>query len=145
MEGYQKLIIFGLIALIVLYLMFREFNTWYWKINKRISLQEETNKLLKQILKTQIRESLTEVTNSHIEDKESTVEKEQPSKKEERPTENENQKITYTANNIPEPEHYKNVYVVDKNSWKSITLTAKEWIEIKNQEKTSGYEVIKYV
>ena len=38
------------IALIIIWLIIREFRTWYWKINERIGLQKETNKLLQDIL-----------------------------------------------------------------------------------------------
>jgi hypothetical protein len=36
----------------VIFLLLREVNLWYWKINRRIELQEETNRLLKQMLET---------------------------------------------------------------------------------------------
>ena len=35
---------------IILFLIFRELNCWYWKINRSIELQEETNRLLKIIV-----------------------------------------------------------------------------------------------
>ena len=37
----------------VIFLLLREVNLWYWKINRRIELQEETNRLLKQMLENQ--------------------------------------------------------------------------------------------
>ena len=36
---------------ILLFLVLRSFNCWYWKINERIALQKETNDLLKQLIK----------------------------------------------------------------------------------------------
>ncbi len=36
---------------IVIFLVLREFNCWYWKINQRIQLMEEQNELLKEVLK----------------------------------------------------------------------------------------------
>lgn len=39
-----------LIVFLLLFLVFRELNCWYWKINKRIELSEEHNLLLKKIL-----------------------------------------------------------------------------------------------
>ena len=36
---------------IVIFLLLREFNCWYWKINQRIQLMEEQNELLKEVLK----------------------------------------------------------------------------------------------
>lgn len=57
MENYNinYLILFGLLA-IVLYFVLRELNCWYWKINKRIELQEETNRLLKKIIENNTKE-----------------------------------------------------------------------------------------
>lgn len=46
------LIIIGSIILvsIVLFFLFREIFTWYYKINKMVALQKEQNETLKQIL-----------------------------------------------------------------------------------------------
>ena len=38
-----------LIVLIVLFLALRELNCWYWKINKRIEIQNRTNDLLEKL------------------------------------------------------------------------------------------------
>lgn len=35
----------------LIFIALRGFNCWYWKINERIALQQETNDLLKQLLK----------------------------------------------------------------------------------------------
>jgi hypothetical protein len=40
-----------IIILFIIYLIFREFNCWYWKINEHISLQKEQNLILNKILK----------------------------------------------------------------------------------------------
>jgi len=40
--------IIGILILIVIFLILREINMWYWKINERISLQEEANELQKE-------------------------------------------------------------------------------------------------
>lgn len=45
--------ILAIILAIILYFLLRELNCWYWKVNKRIELQEETNALLKKILERQ--------------------------------------------------------------------------------------------
>lgn len=48
----EEVIIGLLIALVIFFLLFlllRELNTWYWKINERIVLQKKTNSLLEQI------------------------------------------------------------------------------------------------
>ena len=39
-----------LLVLIAIFLILRELNCWYWKINKKIELQEKTNELLGKIL-----------------------------------------------------------------------------------------------
>lgn len=39
-----------LVICFVVFLLLREVNLWYWKINRQIELQEETNRLLKQLL-----------------------------------------------------------------------------------------------
>jgi hypothetical protein len=39
---------------ILLFLALRGFNCWYWKINERIALQQETNELLKELIKENI-------------------------------------------------------------------------------------------
>ena len=54
-----------LIILIVLFLVLREVACWYWKINERIALQNDTNNLLKKILNQQnITTSQLELSNS---------------------------------------------------------------------------------
>lgn len=42
-------VFFGIIFGVVVSLIFRPYILWYFKINKRIKLQEETNKLLNEI------------------------------------------------------------------------------------------------
>jgi hypothetical protein len=49
MEYIGTLIIAFVIAFVI-FLLLREVNCWYWKINKKISLLEENNQLLKSIL-----------------------------------------------------------------------------------------------
>jgi hypothetical protein len=42
---------FVMLAVIILvFILLREFNCWYWKINERIRLQKETVELLRRIL-----------------------------------------------------------------------------------------------
>ena len=38
----------------LLFFALRGFNCWYWKINERIALQQETNDLLKELIKHDI-------------------------------------------------------------------------------------------
>ncbi len=42
-------VVMGVIFGVVVSLIFRPFVLWYFKINKRIKLQEETNRLLNEI------------------------------------------------------------------------------------------------
>ncbi|MFT3796494.1 hypothetical protein [Flavobacterium sp.] len=54
--GFGELVIVLLIIIAVnigVFLIIRELILWYWKINKSIQLQEETNSLLRQILNSQ--------------------------------------------------------------------------------------------
>jgi len=46
LENYLFLLIISL----SIFLIFREVFTWYWKINKQVQLQEETNRLLKELI-----------------------------------------------------------------------------------------------
>lgn len=50
MDSLMIIIISAAIG-IVIFLVLREFNCWYWKINQRIQLMEEQNELLKELLK----------------------------------------------------------------------------------------------
>ncbi len=50
LEDFAGYAIIVLIVLIALFLILREVNCWYWKINRRIELMEEQNKLLNQLL-----------------------------------------------------------------------------------------------
>ncbi len=43
-------LLIALVVVILIVLAFREVNCWYWKINKRIELHEETNYLLERLL-----------------------------------------------------------------------------------------------
>ena len=46
-------IIAVIVILILIFLVLREVNCWYWKINERIELQKKTNKLLKLLINDQ--------------------------------------------------------------------------------------------
>lgn len=43
-------LIVALIVSILLFFAMREINCWYWKINKKIELQEKTNELLEKLI-----------------------------------------------------------------------------------------------
>jgi len=47
-DSIFPMFIVGILILIVIFLILREINMWYWKINERISLQEEANELQKE-------------------------------------------------------------------------------------------------
>lgn len=49
-DFFIPFLIFFFAASIVLFLILREVNMWYWKINERISNQNKTNALLEKIL-----------------------------------------------------------------------------------------------
>jgi hypothetical protein len=41
-----------LAILVIIFLIFREFVMWYWKVNERITLQNNTNDLLRELIET---------------------------------------------------------------------------------------------
>lgn len=63
-------LIVTLIVLIILFLVMREVNCWYWKINKKIELQEKTNELLEKLINQNQRK--VENPNNPIESTEQT-------------------------------------------------------------------------
>lgn len=50
MENYFIYLIIVLVIAFIIFLILRELNCWYWKVNKRIVIMEEQNVLLKRIL-----------------------------------------------------------------------------------------------
>jgi len=49
-------VIVMIIVAIIVFIIAREFNCWYWKINKRLQLLEEINQNLKELLELQKRQ-----------------------------------------------------------------------------------------
>ena len=47
---YIGTLVIGFIIFIVLFLLLREVNMWYWKINERIALMQEQNNLLRKLI-----------------------------------------------------------------------------------------------
>lgn len=43
-------LVLGIIIIIFLFLILREVNMWYWKINERIALMQEQNNLLRKLI-----------------------------------------------------------------------------------------------
>jgi len=64
--GPQEIIvsIVSLIVLILLFLALRKFVCWYYKINKRIELMEETNHLLKKLITESPEEETSDIKNN---------------------------------------------------------------------------------
>ena len=55
-----------LVVGVLIFLLLREVNCWYWKVNRRIELQEETNDLLKKLVsKTEKKNETNETENIH--------------------------------------------------------------------------------
>lgn len=50
MDSVVSTILITVVILVVVFLILREVNCWYWKINERIHLQNEQNQLLTKIL-----------------------------------------------------------------------------------------------
>ncbi|TRX25543.1 hypothetical protein FNW25_08910 [Flavobacterium franklandianum] len=51
----------------------REVNLWYFKINKKIELQEETNRLLKQLVEEKTKKNNTQIPNNISSEEEMNV------------------------------------------------------------------------
>lgn len=47
---YLGIIVLALGVLIIIFLIVREINCWYWKINERISLMNQQNNLLQMLV-----------------------------------------------------------------------------------------------
>jgi hypothetical protein len=56
--GTIGIIIIAVIVFILIFLILREVNCWYWKINERISLMNEQNDLLKRLISGQFPEKV---------------------------------------------------------------------------------------
>ena len=50
MDSAVSTILIAVVILVVVFLILREVNCWYWKINERISLQKDQNSILEKIL-----------------------------------------------------------------------------------------------
>ena len=72
-------LLISLAVIIVLFLILREVNMWYWKINERISIQNQTNTLLEKIL-TQLKISGSDETIVSVDKIESSNEQKGKSK-----------------------------------------------------------------
>jgi hypothetical protein len=70
--GITQIIIFFIIFVII-FLIMREVNLWYFKINKKIELQEETNRLLKQLVEEKTKKNNTQIPNNISSEEEMNV------------------------------------------------------------------------
>jgi hypothetical protein len=59
-DKYLSLLLRVIVSAFVLFLVLRELNCWYWKINIRIKLMEENNRLLRLLLKQNTSQSLNQ-------------------------------------------------------------------------------------
>ena len=70
--GTTQIIIFFIIFVIT-FLIFREVNLWYFKINKKIELHEETNRLLKQLVDEKVKRNNITIPNNISSEEETNV------------------------------------------------------------------------
>ena len=70
--GFTEIVIF-IAVLIGIFLIMREINIWYFKIDKRIQLQEETNRLLKQLVEKSADKKHFKNSHSQVNEEESDV------------------------------------------------------------------------
>lgn len=70
--GTAQIIIF-FIVFVIIFLIMREVNLWYFKINKKIELHEETNRLLKQLVDEKVKKNSITIPNNLSSDEETNV------------------------------------------------------------------------
>ncbi len=70
--GTTQIIIFFIIFVIT-FLIMREVNLWYFKINKKIELHEETNRLLKQLVDEKVKRNNITIPNNISSEEETNV------------------------------------------------------------------------
>lgn len=70
--GTLQIIIF-FIVFVIIFLIMREVNLWYFKINKKIELHEETNRLLKLLVYEKVKKNNISIPNNISSDEETNV------------------------------------------------------------------------
>ena len=70
--GTSQIIIF-FIVFVIIFLIMREVNLWYFKINKKIELHEETNRLLKLLVDEKGKKNNITIPNNISSDEETNV------------------------------------------------------------------------
>ena len=99
---YLGTILIAVIVLVLVFLLLREVNCWYWKINKRIELMQVQNDLLRNLL--------SENKSQGVSNKEKTIQKPQ-----------EDDVKTYKSNTITfRHKITKNVETVDLDYWEKM-------------------------
>lgn len=48
--GIGPILLISIILFVILFLVFREVNCWYWKVNERLDEQKKTNALLQEFI-----------------------------------------------------------------------------------------------
>lgn len=144
MDNYLVTVLIALVFLFIIFLILRELNAWYWKINERVNLHNKEINLLKQILKELKNISVNDQESySHneleyspsFEDPEETIEEDQ---------EDENENISefefsdmekelirqYVKSGLNENEKI----IINKNSRQIKKIDEGEWEEINKNE-----------
>jgi hypothetical protein len=111
---YLGTIIIAIVIFVAIYLLLREVNCWYWKVNKRIILMEENNKLLKTFLSKNL---------SDTNDKTSIV--------------------STDSSNVTEKEA-KSITVRHKVNKREQTVDLEYWEKIKKLYGEENFEILKY-
>ena len=115
--GILETIIIALLIAIVLFLLLREVNCWYFKINKRIELMEETNELLRLLIPT----SKSEIIKNNI-----------------------SAEIPVAVDeNVSELEA-KSITIKNKSTGNLQTLSLNNWAKLKSDYDESNFEIIRY-
>ena len=120
MSNFIIYFIIAIAVLVVVFLILREVNCWYWKINERITLQQETNSLLKFIF--------SKVSNGSdivfVSDKDENLNKNSP-------------EAIAIPENLREP-----VLIQDKLKGERRYISKHEWEEMKNSGLDQFYFVV---
>ena len=66
MENFWITFIISIVFFFCLFLILRELFCWYWKINERITLQTETNNLLKDLINVLSNNTETYILNNPL-------------------------------------------------------------------------------
>ena len=134
MDDVFIVIIVTLVALIILFLIFREIICWYWKINERVKLQKKQNALLENILRVLQGDEPIEIEN------EKNVETQESAKAEEKNvlngvelTKDEDVRVKAFVRHGFKPDER---LVMNKKTREITRFDAKEWSKENHEEWT---------